>query len=274
MGSLSPPQGMQAELSGTVNTVTASVLVEPDDATDQNAVVVKCPSVDWGDPDVDDYGTGQAFMVLKEGSGGVEPDDFVMFRVDRRGSVGIAAGCHFATGLRSRAADTSNINYSIHIDPAVDVVGIYVDAASDAPTAAYQQWRLNSGTVVAEIDSTGALWANRNQVIANGSATGLTALSVRRDPAASNDVQLLVTGTANQLFTGTAQGDAVLRAVSTGGSGTGKLWIVAASSGKRITIDSTGIGFFGAAPAAKPTGVAVTAAGVHAALVTLGLIAA
>jgi hypothetical protein len=33
-------------------------------------------------------------------------------------------------------------------------------------------------------------------------------------------------------------------------------------------------GFFGAAPAAKPTGVAVTAAAIHAALVTLGLIAA
>lgn len=34
------------------------------------------------------------------------------------------------------------------------------------------------------------------------------------------------------------------------------------------------IGFFGAAPVVKPTGVAVTAAGIHAALVSLGLIAA
>lgn len=34
------------------------------------------------------------------------------------------------------------------------------------------------------------------------------------------------------------------------------------------------MGFFGATPATKPTGVAVTAAGIHAALVTLGLIAA
>jgi len=34
------------------------------------------------------------------------------------------------------------------------------------------------------------------------------------------------------------------------------------------------IGFFGATPAAKPSGVAVNAAGIHAALVTLGLIAA
>jgi hypothetical protein len=34
------------------------------------------------------------------------------------------------------------------------------------------------------------------------------------------------------------------------------------------------IGFYGAAPAVRPTGVAVTAAGIHAALVTLGLITA
>lgn len=36
--------------------------------------------------------------------------------------------------------------------------------------------------------------------------------------------------------------------------------------------DGSNIGFFGTAPAAKQTGVAVTAAGIHAALVTYGLI--
>ena len=41
---------------------------------------------------------------------------------------------------------------------------------------------------------------------------------------------------------------------------------------ERITVDGTGIGFFATTPAARPTGVAVTAAGIHAALVTLGLI--
>lgn len=259
---------------GTVNTVTAKLLVNPDDSTDQNGVVVKCPSVNWGDPDVDDYGSGQAFMVLKEGTGGTEPDDFVMFRVDRRGAMGVAAGAHFATGLRARAEDAANINYSIHIDPTSDVTGIIVDAASDTPTAAWQQWRLNDGTKVAEIDSSGALFANRNLVIANGSATGLTAASYRRDPTAGSDLQLMVAGQANHVLTGTAQGDAIIRAVSTGGAGTGKLYIVAASSQQRITINSTGMGFFGATPAARPTGVAVTAAGIHAALVTLGLITA
>lgn len=46
--------------------------------------------------------------------------------------------------------------------------------------------------------------------------------------------------------------------------------------GPNVTVaDATGsLGFYGTAPIAKQTGVAVTAAGVHAALVALGLIAA
>ena len=47
------------------------------------------------------------------------------------------------------------------------------------------------------------------------------------------------------------------------------------NSGKAIEIGTAGqLGFYGAAPVAKQTGVAVTAAGIHAALVNLGLIAA
>lgn len=38
--------------------------------------------------------------------------------------------------------------------------------------------------------------------------------------------------------------------------------------------DGTTVGFYGTAPIAKQTGVAVTAAGIHAALVALGIIAA
>lgn len=49
---------------------------------------------------------------------------------------------------------------------------------------------------------------------------------------------------------------------------------IKSGSNTRITCGGTGIGFFGAAEVAKPTGVAVSAAGVHAALVSLGLIAA
>lgn len=50
----------------------------------------------------------------------------------------------------------------------------------------------------------------------------------------------------------------------------------ASGSGTRrgLTLDTGTLGFYGTAPIAKPTGVAVTAAGIHAALVSLGLIAA
>ena len=60
--------------------------------------------------------------------------------------------------------------------------------------------------------------------------------------------------------------DLVLSAYDSGGE----------REGLRIRGDGSGpaIGFFGAAPAARPTGVAVSAAGIHAALVTLGLITA
>lgn len=51
-------------------------------------------------------------------------------------------------------------------------------------------------------------------------------------------------------------------------AGTTASWVT------RIEANNTGIGFFGATPVAKPTAVAVTAAGIHAALVSLGLISA
>ena len=57
--------------------------------------------------------------------------------------------------------------------------------------------------------------------------------------------------------------------------GTGSLYVRDGSSNAVIEVASTSkLGFFGTAAVVKPTGVAVTAAGVHAALVTLGLITA
>lgn len=59
---------------------------------------------------------------------------------------------------------------------------------------------------------------------------------------------------------------------------TANTWKVYAGGQKGIEVNATGgapyLGFFGTAAVAKPTGVAVSAAGIHAALVTLGLIAA
>jgi hypothetical protein len=61
-----------------------------------------------------------------------------------------------------------------------------------------------------------------------------------------------------------------------GGNATNGSISLATLNGTSIQLaDSSGarqLGFFGATPVAKPTGVAVTAAGIHAALVSLGLI--
>lgn len=60
--------------------------------------------------------------------------------------------------------------------------------------------------------------------------------------------------------------------------GTNKFTVTAAAGNTTIKgaldHDGTTVGFYGTAPIAKQTGVAVDAAGIHAALVALGLIAA
>lgn len=72
----------------------------------------------------------------------------------------------------------------------------------------------------------------------------------------------------------TAQGTSSNVDVVLVGKGTGGVRLQDGAATTVIRVNTTGLGFFGATPAAKPTGVAVTAAGIHAALVTLGLIAA
>jgi hypothetical protein len=56
--------------------------------------------------------------------------------------------------------------------------------------------------------------------------------------------------------------------------GTSSAAIQGSDGVNRVAANSTGLGFFGATPIAKPAGVTVDAAGIHAALVALGLIAA
>lgn len=71
-------------------------------------------------------------------------------------------------------------------------------------------------------------------------------------------------------------GSSVSATVQAAASQTGPLLDLIADGGSHV-LRATGnnkLGFFNAAAAARPTGVAVTAAGVHAALVTLGLITA
>ena len=92
-----------------------------------------------------------------------------------------------------------------------------------------------------------------------------------------------VDGTADATATASASGDGdatVLSAATAAGTGTATAGTTAthgaATAGINVEADSTSarMSFNDAAPIAKPTGVAVTAEGIHAALVSLGLIEA
>lgn len=157
-----PPIG--GSLAGTVDTVTSKVQVEPV-ADDENAVTVKAPTLAWGGSTIA-YGKGQAFMYLREdyvgapgGGATTEPDRNVMYRVDRWGGVGYAGGVHLATGLRMPDRSPQPTQ-SIWVDPAIDVAGVVIDAANDAPTTDYLLARTNSGTIKARIAAGGQVVAN------------------------------------------------------------------------------------------------------------------
>lgn len=111
--------------SGSANTVDADVLSSPS-ADTENAFVVKSPSDTWG---TGAYGTGQAFMLLKQGSGAVEPDDSVLWRVDEDGDMGVGGGIHVATDLRKDTGDPASTQ-AVWIDPADDMVLLVLDPHS------------------------------------------------------------------------------------------------------------------------------------------------
>lgn len=153
--------GGGADLAGTANTVDAKALITPTDDL-ENAVVVKAPSDTWG---TGPYGTGQAFMLLKQGSGAVEPDDSVLWRVDEDGDTGIGGGVHVATDLRQDVGDPASTQ-AIWIEPAGDMVHIVLDPIADQ-TQALLQW-LTPGTGVKRGEITGV---EGNIVLWNDDAT-------------------------------------------------------------------------------------------------------
>lgn len=258
------------DLSGIRDGEPVDVLLIPESGTQGNAIVVEAPDGDWGHPD-SEYGTGQAFILVKEDDGVTSWDDRILARLDSRGGFGLAGGMHMATGLRARPEDVAGLIYSLHIDPTIDVPGLLIDGAPGGEEP-LQQWRLDDATVLAEVTALGSLLANRGINVASGDAASMGALTVKRNPVGGNDGQLAAIASSNQIVAGTAQGDFLIRAVDTA-DGTGKL-ILAGHTKIGVMMNSTGIAFNGTAPIAKPTGVAVTAVGIHAALVSLGLIAA
>lgn len=158
----------QDALAGTVDTVTSRVLLTPT-SPGQNAVVVKAPDSTWGDSN-QPYGTGQAFMLLREDyaeapNGGLnqEPDKNVLMRVNGGdGSVGTAGNLHVATGLRQRTGYGTGPDTGggcIHVQPYVDVP--IISLAPVVPlTKPYLRCYNSSGVIVAALNSAGQLQLN------------------------------------------------------------------------------------------------------------------
>lgn len=147
--------------SGSANTVDADVLSSPVDDL-ENAFVVKSSSATWG---TGAYGTGQAFMLLKQGSGAVEPDDSVLWRVDEDGDTGIGGGIHVATDLRKDTGDPASTQ-AIWIEPAADMVHIVLDPVA-SQSVPLMQW-LTPGSAVKRGEITGI---EGNIVLWNDDAT-------------------------------------------------------------------------------------------------------
>lgn len=139
--------------AGREDEISSRVLIRPSDDTD-NAVVVKIPQTSWG---TGAYGTGQAFMLLREdytgtpqgGGTATEPDRNVIFRVDRNGGIGTAGGIHVATGLRLNGRTAPN--GGIWVQNYVDAHGIILQAANTAPVGSFAQCLLSDGTVMLDL---------------------------------------------------------------------------------------------------------------------------
>jgi hypothetical protein len=110
-------------VSTTTDAVTSRLLIKPVAGDDENGITIKRPSSTWGNSG--NYGLGQFIECLKDsvsasdkGYTGVTPDDFVIFRVQRDGSVGIGGNLHLATGLRQPSLYASS--YAMFIQPQID----------------------------------------------------------------------------------------------------------------------------------------------------------
>jgi len=84
----------------------------------------------------------------------------------------------------------------------------------------------------------------------------------------ANGSNVWIPSTSRLLFDGSSAGDTFISE-----SAANNLKFTSGGS-EHLDLDATGIGVFGTAPAAQQTGVAVTAAAIHAALVTFGWITA
>lgn len=145
------------------------VLVTPTDDSD-NGVVVKVPNSTWG---VDQpYGSGQAFMLVREGDrADTGPDGAVLARMDRHGSLGINA-LHAATGFRSSDPD---VDTGVWLDPSDDVVPLFINNPHPDENPSTRDflvvWDQRDGSLPLVVTNYGSVMSGKEVVArSNGSA--------------------------------------------------------------------------------------------------------
>lgn len=182
--------------------------------------------------------------------------------------IGLGGAMHIAPGLRGRSGQ-SLPQAGIHVEKRSDCSGIVITSPGTAdwgptPTSPYIQMvdARASSAVVFSVDSQG------RTVHKLGSSTDLPITFV-------GETDTGIYAAADTL--GFVAGAAIVFAISPTAMviQDGKNINISSTTGTKIGQATTSkIGFWNATPVAKPTGVAVTAAGIHAALVSIGLIAA
>lgn len=142
------------------------------------------------------------------------------------------------------------------------------------------EWWFSDGSIGVAFDIVGNVTdlAHKQQILVNNTgfawySAGTAGFSLAYIASAVNGIQIRPATTTNGPTIVPAGSDTNITGILLG-KGSGGWIMYDGGGGVKFWYNTTGIGFYGTTPIAKPTGVAVTAAGVHAALVSLGLIAA
>lgn len=133
-----------------------------------NGFVVQAPDAQWGVGQP--YGSGQAFMVLRETGArdDASSNGSVVMRVNRYGGIGTTGGGHFACGLRGPMTDPGvNAGQCVWIQPYNDTVGLVI---SKSATKDYL-WASDGTETLFKLSNAGSAVGRRDVVARDGAST-------------------------------------------------------------------------------------------------------
>lgn len=114
------------DLSGYIDGVHTKIAVVPEAVENlMSGIIVKAPTAAWGGLAAGgsaDYGKGQFISFHRFLAGSTDPNNTLMFRVDKTGGLGLTGGVHIATGLRQDVGYTTT--QAVWINPSLDLVDI------------------------------------------------------------------------------------------------------------------------------------------------------